>query len=105
MSLSSKACPQPSSQNAREALLQQHSQAALSAAELVYDIGQHRLEHGRGQPPGVRVLARAVVAVEEHVPGRKLMTGAVRKGILAALQSQSSARAVMGDAAKRQDGA
>src|SRR3972149_1614644 len=59
------------------------------------------LEHGGGQPPGIGVLAGAMIAVEQDKPTRKLMPGAVGKGEIALLQLKRIQDGIMGDAADR----
>src|SRR3954470_10410656 len=69
------------------------------------DARENGVEHRSRKPAGIRVLARAMVAVEQHDPLLELMAGRMGKDILAPLQAKGFERAVMRDAAKRENGA
>src|SRR5262249_15366975 len=63
---------------------------------------QHRLEHRRRQPPGIGVLARAMIAVEHDKSVGQRVPRAMRKGDVAPLNSTCIEDAVMGNAPDRQ---
>src|SRR3984893_156572 len=69
--------------------------------------GAHRLEHGaehvRRQPTGVRVLARAVIAVENREIADRV-DGAVAERGRRRTPAERDDDAVMGDGAERDDG-
>ena len=62
------------------------------------------LEHRRGQPPRIRVLPRAVIAIEKDQPGGERVTRAVGEGVSASLELEGVEDAVMGDAADCKQG-
>ena len=69
---------------------------------------EDRLEHGRGQAPGIGVVARAVIAVGEQkaavqVSAFQLVERAVREAIGALLEAEGLQDAAMGDGAQGQD--
>ena len=67
---------------------------------------EHGAKHRRRQPPGVRVVAAAVIAVDQHAPAWQPVRGAVReRDTPAGLQPERAQRGVVRDAAERQDDA
>src|SRR3989304_5516455 len=56
-------------------------------------------EQGGGQPPGIGVLAGAMIAVEQDEPAGKRVPGAVGEGKIALLQLKRIQDGIMGDAA------
>src|SRR3990170_1662219 len=68
-----------------------------------HGLGNDLLEHGCGQPPGIGVLAGAMIAVEQDKPARKRVPGAVGEGEIALLQLKRIQDGIMGDAADRQE--
>src|SRR5688500_16441735 len=67
--------------------------------------GNDAHEHLRRQPSGVRVLPRAMIAVEEREADADLVAGAMRERICLPFQGKGFERRLMCDAAKREDDA
>src|SRR5262249_32602489 len=76
-----------------------------SAAEKYRDVAQHRLEHSLGKPVGLRIIAAAVVAIEEPQAWSdigQLVHRVVRETPFSR-ETERHQHGAMGDRAERED--
>ena len=73
------------------------------SSKLTSDRFEHRAKHGGRQPAGIRIVARAVIAIEQHATVAEVVAGTVSKGEQRLSLVQRRKRLFVCDTAERQD--
>src|ERR1700682_3424215 len=77
--------------------------AAAAGVKVTHDRGEHAFEHLRRQPPGIGVVATAMITVEKLYTSIQRMAAAVRKRIVATGKAERAQCRVMSDPAQSEN--
>ena len=71
---------------------------------MLADMGKHRVKHVHGEPSGIGIVARAMIAIEKQLAAGQHVPGAMLELAVPGLQTNRREGSCMGDGTERKDG-